>query len=73
MQLISFSLKENINILIEKKSIIKTDRFKHEILSNGNVFVFDNKKIYGIKCENRNLSNPENYKCFKISSKIFLY
>ncbi len=73
MQLISFSLKENINILIEKKSIIKSPRFKQEILSTGNVYFFDDKKIYGIKCTNENLANPENYKCFEIEGKKIFF
>ena len=69
LQLISFSLKENINILIEKKSTIVTDRFKQEILSNGNVFFFHEDKIFQIKCLNTKLSKPENYKCFEIEGK----
>ena len=62
-------MKESINILIENQNIIKTDRFKKEVLSYGNVLFFDDKKIYPIKCINRDLRRPENYRCCEIECK----
>ena len=60
--------------MIENKNIITSERFKKDILSNGNVFLFDEKKIYPIKCFNKQLKRPENYKCCEIEcKKIMIY
>ena len=64
LQLISFSLKENINILISSQTDLNTPKFRDEILSFGNVKYYSEEKPSIIKCINKSLSNPENYKCF---------
>lgn len=69
LQLISFSLKENINILIDNKNIISSEKFKQEILYNGNVYFYDEDNIYCIKCLNKKVKNPDNYKCFEMKGK----
>ena len=66
-------MKENINILIEKKENIKDEVFKKEILSNGNVKYFEDNKIYNIKCNNQKLTKIGNYKCFDIKGKNILF
>jgi hypothetical protein len=64
--LISFSLKENINILINQKADLSTSKFANDVLSYGNVNFYDGDKIHEIKCINKSLSNPENYKCIQL-------
>ena len=66
LQLISFSLKENINILINQKTDISTSKFAEDVLSYGNVKFYDGNQIYDIKCINKSLSHPENYKCLQL-------
>ena len=66
LQLISFSLKENINILINQKTDISTSKFAQDVLSYGNVKFYDGNQIYDIKCINKSLSHPENYKCLQL-------
>ena len=66
LQLISFSLKENINILINTENDINTSKFRNEILTYGNINFYRGGKIYKIKCIDSSLSNPENYNCFQL-------
>ena len=66
LQLISFSLKENINILINQKTDISTSKFAQDVLLYGNVKFYDGNQIYDIKCINKSLSHPENYKCLQL-------
>ena len=66
LQLISFSLKEHINILINQKTDISTSKFAQDVLSYGNVKFYDGNQIYDIKCINKSLSHPENYKCLQL-------
>lgn len=70
--MISFSLKENINILIDKKIDLLSEKFKNEILSNGNINFYDGEKITFIKCFNKKISNPESYKCFQVERKKYI-
>ena len=71
IQLISFSLKDNINILIENRNNINDEAFQKEILSNGNVEFFEDNKVYEFECTNKNLSKIVSYKCFDIKGKIY--
>ena len=71
IQLISFSLKDNINILIENRNNINDEAFQKEILSNGNVEFFGDNKVYEFECTNKNLSKIGSYKCFDIKGKIY--
>ena len=71
LQLISFSLKDNINILIEDKNNINDESFRKEILSNGNVEFLDDNKVYEFKCTKKNLIKIENYKCIDIKGKNY--
>ena len=66
LQLISFSLKENINILINQKTDLSSSKFANEVLSYGNVKFYDGNQIYNIKCISKSLSHPENYKCLQV-------
>ena len=66
LQLISFSLKENINILINQKSDLSSSKFANDVLSYGNVKFYDENQIYNIKCISKSLSHPENYKCLQV-------
>ena len=69
VQLISFSLKENINILIERKDNINDEAFQKEILSYGNVEFIDGNRVYKFECINKNLEKVGNYRCFEIKGK----
>ena len=69
LQLISFSLKENINILINKQYDLFTEKFKQEILLFGNVYFYAGEKIHFIKCLNKQLLKPDNFKCFEVEGK----
>ena len=71
LQLISFSLKDNINILIEDKNNINDEAFRKEILSNGNVEFLDDNKVCEFKCTNNNLVKIENYRCIDIKGKNY--
>ena len=55
--------------MIEKINDIYTEKFKKEILYNGNVYFFDGEKINFIKCFNKKLITPNNYKCFQVDGK----
>ena len=69
IQLISFSLRENINILVDKASDVLSEKFRQEILSNGNLYFFNDDQIIFIKCLNKNISKPDYYKCFQVNGK----
>ena len=69
IQLISFSLKDNINILIESKDNIFNEAFQKEILSYGNVEFLDGNNSYKFECINKNLEKIGNYKCYEIKGK----
>ena len=59
-----------MNILIDKKNDILTPKFRQEILSNGNIHFYDGEKVYFLKCFNKKISQPNNYKCLLVNGKI---
>ena len=67
--MISFTLKENIYILIEKESDIKTSDFREEILNYGMVSFYKDKNNIIIECINKNIENPNKYNCLLLSGK----
>ena len=72
LQTISFTLKENIYILIEKESDIETNDFNEEILNSGNIYLYKNKKKHIIECNNKEIKNPCKYNCLLLNGKSFL-
>ena len=70
LQLISFCLKENINILIQNEKDIETKEFQTEILSCGYVKFYKNEKLSKlIECKNKTISKPVNFNCFLLEGK----
>ncbi len=67
--MISFTLKENIYILIEKESDIQTSDFKEEILNSGMVYFFKDKNSITIECINKEIKNPNKYNCLLLNGK----
>lgn len=69
LQTISFTLKENIYILIEKESDIHTNDFREEVLTSGNVYFYKDKQYLIIQCINNEIENPTNYNCICLNGK----
>ena len=67
--MIRFTLKENIYILIEKESDIKTSDFREEILNYGMVSFYKDKNNIIFECINKNIENPNKYNCLLLSGK----
>ena len=74
LQTISFTLKENIYILIEKETDILTSSFQNEILASGKVSLYIDNKFIIIDCINKEINNPIKYNCLLLNvKKIFIY
>ena len=74
LQTISFTLKENIYILIEKETDILTSSFQNEILASGKVSLYIDNKFIIIDCINKEINNPIKYNCILLNGKtIFIY
>lgn len=74
LQTISFTLKENIYILIEKETDILTSSFQNEILASGKVSLYIDNKFIIIDCINKEINNPIKYNCLLLNGKkIFIY
>lgn len=74
LQTISFTLKENIYILIEKETDILTSSFQNEILASGKVSLYIDNKFIIIDCINKEIDNPIKYNCLLLNGKkIFIY
>ena len=74
LQTISFTLKENIYILIEKETDILTSSFQNEILASGKVSLYIDNKFIIIDCINKEIHNPIKYNCLLLNGKkIFIY
>lgn len=74
LQTISFTLKENIYILIEKETDIFTSSFQNEILASGKVSLYIDNKFIIIDCINKEINNPIKYNCLLLNGKkIFIY
>lgn len=74
LQTISFTLKENIYILIEKETDILTSSFQNEILASGKVSLYIDNKFIMIDCINKEINNPIKYNCLLLNGKkIFIY
>ena len=72
-QSISFSIKENINILIEKEENINTKEFEDEILKYGNVNFFKNERFHKlIKSKKNNNKIKAKFNCFLIEGKYII-
>ena len=64
IQTISFSLKENIYILVENEEDVRSKEFELDILNTGHVKYYNHNKEYiEIKCLNESLINPPTYNC----------
>ena len=71
-QAISFTLKENINIIIENENDICTKEFTDEILSFGDVRFFKNENFCKlIECQNQRLKNKPKYNCILLEGNIY--
>ena len=74
LQTISFTLKENIYILIEKETDILTSSFQNEILASGKVSLYIDNKFIIIDCINKEINNPIKYNCILLNGKkIFIH
>lgn len=70
IQSISFSLKENINILIRNEQDIYTKEFRNEILSFGYVKFYKKERLYKIfECKNKKIPNPPKFNCLLLEGK----
>ena len=67
LQTISFTLKENIYILIEKETDILTSSFQNEILASGKVSLYIDNKFIIIDCINKEINNPIKYNCLLLN------
>ena len=69
LQTISFTLKDNIYILIEKESDIQTNDFNEEILTSGQVCFYKEQKNIIIECINKEIEFPNKYNCLLLTGK----
>ena len=73
-QAISFTLKENINIIIENENDINTKEFSDEILSFGDVRFFKKEKFCKlIECQNQKLKIKPKYNCILLEGNIYIF
>ena len=67
--MISFTLRDDIYIIIEKESDIETNDFHEEILGTGKVIFYKKDNTITIECKNREIENPNKYNCLLLSGK----
>ena len=74
LQTISFTLKDDIYILIEKESDLEKIDFHEEILSTGKVIFYKNKTQRLIESKIKQISSPNTYNSILINDKYtFLF
>ena len=70
IQLISFCLKENINIIIQNEKDLESKSFQKEILICGYVKFYKNEKLSKIlECKNKKIQKPVSFNCFLLEGK----